>query len=322
MLTEQVELGGKRGYRRAIAEADADAATAVRRDAERQVALDTVHTYMRALRARDVGASLTQQRASLETLIEQLRRRVAEGYAAEADLLRLTTEDTRLLLESARTRAELTRALADLGRLMGSETVPQAAQLQRPAAVAVPAVDGAALASAVATRPDVAVASAREARGEAVASLEHARRLPDPSVTTGYKRTQQHNTLIAGVTLSVPLFEHNGQARALADAARRAAAVDALGVRQRAEADARQAIETARQLAEAADGVRQVLLAPADGVRDAARATFREGTADILKLVDAERVYAEAQREAVAVAIDAYVAAMDARFALAQEEMP
>ena len=35
------------------------------------------------------------------------------------------------------------------------------------------------------------------------------------------------------------------------------------------------------------------LLAPAEDVRQAALASFREGTADVLKLIDAERVHAE-----------------------------
>jgi outer membrane protein TolC len=49
---------------------------------------------------------------------------------------------------------------------------------------------------------------------------------------------------------------------------------------------------------------------------------FREGATDVLKLVDAERIYADVRREALSLAIDAYVTAIEARFALAQEEIP
>ena len=47
-----------------------------------------------------------------------------------------------------------------------------------------------------------------------------------------------------------------------------------------------------------------------------------EGATDVLKLVDAERIYADVRREALSLAIDAYVAAIEARFAIAQEDIP
>ena len=50
-------------------------------------------------------------------------------------------------------------------------------------------------------------------------------------------------------------------------------------------------LEAAATLAEQASRVERDLLTPAEGVRNAARATFREGATDVLKLVDAERVY-------------------------------
>ena len=68
--------------------------------------------------------------------------------------------------------------------------------------------------------------------------------------------------------------------------------------------------------------MRRDLLGPAEGVRNAAQAMFREGATDVLKLVDAERIYADVRREALALAIDAYVAAIEARFAVAQEDIP
>ena len=61
---------------------------------------------------------------------------------------------------------------------------------------------------------------------------------------------------------------------------------------------------------------------PAEGVRSAARATFREGAADMLRLIDAERVYADVRRAALDLELDAYLAAIEARFALGQEEIP
>ena len=63
-------------------------------------------------------------------------------------------------------------------------------------------------------------------------------------------------------------------------------------------------------------------LDPAAQVRHAARAAFREGTADVLKLIDAERVHAEVQRAAIDLRLDALLTTIEARFALGEETIP
>jgi cobalt-zinc-cadmium efflux system outer membrane protein len=141
-------------------------------------------------------------------------------------------------------------------------------------------------------------------------------------VSAGYKRTQGRNTAVAGVSIPIPFFERNGQARASAEAEARASAIEERAVRERAVMEARAAVEAAELLAERAAAVERELLAPAEGVRNAARATFREGATDVLKLVDAERVYADLRREALALQMDASIAALDAYFALGQEDIP
>jgi outer membrane protein TolC len=42
----------------------------------------------------------------------------------------------------------------------------------------------------------------------------------------------------------------------------------------------------------------------------------------MLRLIDAERVYADVRRAALDLQLDAYLAAIEARFALGQEEIP
>jgi outer membrane protein TolC len=57
-------------------------------------------------------------------------------------------------------------------------------------------------------------------------------------------------------------------------------------------------------------------------VRSAALAAFREGSADILQLIDAERVYAEAQRAVIDLRLEAVLTIIEARFALGEEAIP
>jgi outer membrane protein, heavy metal efflux system len=322
VMSQPVELPGKRAARRELAGADRDAARLVVRTVERQIALDTMRAYMRGVRARDVLATLTEQRDGIGTLVATIKRRVEEGLAAEADLLRFEAEVARMTAEIARTDIELSRALQDLGSLIGAGAPIAPSQLVAPQAVPPPAPDEAALDSAVDRRPDILLAASRVDRANALAEIEQRQRLPDPTVSAGYKRTQGQNTVVAGVALSLPLFDRNAQARALAQAGVRAAAFDRDAAHASALAQARAAISAARSLAESLARVRRDLLVPAEGVRNAARSMFREGAADVLKLVDAERIYADVRREELALTTDAYVAAIEARFAVAQEDLP
>jgi outer membrane protein TolC len=83
--------------------------------------------------------------------------------------------------------------------------------------------------------------------------------------------------------------------------------------------EARTIIDAARILGDRARRIDEDLLKPAEVVRTAARAAFREGAADILNLVDAERVYVDARREALQLKLDAVAAAIQARLVLGEE---
>ncbi len=322
VLSQPIELGGKRGTRKELASADSGVSSLMLRTIERQIALDTVRAYMRAIRARGVLANLTTQRDGVNTLVTTMRRRVEEGYAPESDLLRFEAEAARMAAEMTRTEIELSRALFDLGSLVGAGTPLVASQLVAPAPVAPPNVSPDTLDAAIDKRPDLMLAATRVERARLAADLERLRRLPDPSISAGYKRTQGQNTAVAGVVVAVPLFDHNGQARAVAEAGVRAATFEREAAHARAVAEVRSATAAATALAESLVRVRRDLLVPAEGVRNAAQAMFREGATDVLKLVDAERIYADVRREALSLAIDAYVAAIEARFAIAQEDIP
>ncbi len=321
-VVQTIELGGKRSGRRNVAAADRDVAISGLRVVERQIALETVRTYVQALRARRQLETLSANRDGFTTLIDTARRRVEEGFAPESDLMKFTTEAARLDVDMARAQIDLARSLATLTALVGSPLPIAASQLVEPAAVAAPVTNAAAVTDAVSRLPEIVAARTRVERARSVTALEQARRAPDPAFTAGYKRTAGRNTTIFGVSIAVPLFERNGQAVARATAEERAAARELEAFTLRATADASALLARAATLSTRAARAETDLLAPAEGVRSAARATFREGAADMLRLIDAERVYADVRRAALDLELDAYLAAIEARFALGQEEIP
>jgi cobalt-zinc-cadmium efflux system outer membrane protein len=322
VIGQPIELGGKRDLRVAVANADRAVAGGSLQVVHWQIALRTAQLYIQALKARGVLETLTTSRDDLATLIATMRRRVDEGYTAESDLLKFETESARMGIDIARSELDLRRSLNTLSYTMGASTPVDAAQLVEPAPVAPPTLDAGGIAAAVVRHPEVLAATARVERARQVSALERARRIPDPIVTAGYKRTAGFDTVLAGVTLSLPLFEKNGSAaaRTAGEASAAAAERDALAGRLASEAGT--LITVAQTLTDRSLRAGRELLEPADTVRNAARSSFREGTTDVLRLLDAERVHGEVRRTALALRLDALAASLEARFALGLETLP
>lgn len=225
-------------------------------------------------------------------------------------------------IDMARAAVDLQRSLSALTYVIGAAAPIEASQLVEPPPVAPPRLDAAALANAVARHPELRLATARVGRSQQVAALEHARRIPDPVVTAGYKRTAGLDTAVAGVTMSVPLFDSNGSASARAAGEARAAAAERDALASQLASDAGALIATAQALSDRSSRATKELLEPADVVRNAARASFQEGSADVLRLIDAERVYSDVRRAALELRLEALVTAIEARFAIGEDTVP
>jgi outer membrane protein, heavy metal efflux system len=320
VLSQPVELGGKRAARAAIGDAELRSAEAALAQVERTLVLDTTRLFLDVVRNRETLKALEQNRDELTALQRAMGARVREGMAAASDLAKFQAETARLETQTLRTRIELNRSVNLLGALLRSDLPLSAEQLIEPGPVPPPAGEVADLvARAVERSPDVKAAAAREARATHALALEKARRVPDTTVSGGYKRTAGFDAGVVGVTLPLPLFDRNQRGVAVATGETRAAAQDRLGVEARVAADVRASLEAARLFDARARRVDEELLRPAEVVRIAAQAAFREGATNILSLVDAERVYLEARREALLIRLDALAAAIEARVLLGEE---
>ncbi|MCC6990451.1 MAG: TolC family protein, partial [Acidobacteria bacterium] len=237
------------------------------------------------------------------------------GSAPEAELLKLRTEEARAVV--ARTRAELAaaRALATLGAALGLDVQPE--QLQRPAAPAPPAE-----ALVPATHPELVAANGAIGAARAAVALERARGVPDVAVNAGVKRTSGYNTGVAAVTVPIPLFDRNGVARALAEGQLRAAEQERDAAERRLRGALTSARTAATTLSSRAAEAQAQLVEPARGARDAARAAFTAGALDVLRLVDAERVFIDATIVTLELEFDAVAAAIDARLAAGEDPLP
>jgi cobalt-zinc-cadmium efflux system outer membrane protein len=310
-----------RGGRKAQARGESAEADASRTRAEQDVVLETVRRYAETARGRELVAALEEQSANLDGVVASMGKRVAEGYSAEADLLRFRAEAARAANQLARARIEAERAEADLAFLVGQPLVGVGLALPPPPPS--PEGDPQALAeTSLAHRPDVLAARARAARAQGTLSLERGRRWPDLALAGGYKRTAGLDTAVVGVVTSVPVFERNGRALALAEGEARAAELEAQATLERARAEAAVLVRAARSLNERAVRVEEELVRPAEEARRSAIAAFGEGAVDVLRVVDAERTHAEARRDALDLTVEAFVATCRARLAAGLEALP
>lgn len=320
LVNQPLEFGGRRRARRALAEADAASASAALAQVERGVVLETVRVYLDALRARETLAALDTHLESFAGHERAMAARVGEGVAAEADLAKFQAEAGRLRALQARTRIEMNRGLALLGALVGEAAPVAPSRLREPAAwPALPPPAGRALTLDLRRAPDLLEAQALEARAARALEVERSRRSPDVVISGGYKRTAGFDSAVLGAVVAVPLFDRNQAAVAAAGGEARAAARERAAIERRVAAVAQAAMEAAQLLEERARRADEEVLRPAETVRNAARAAFREGSSNILNLVDAERVYLEARREALQVKLDALAAGIEARVLLGEE---
>jgi outer membrane protein TolC len=310
-----------RGGRKAQARGESGEAAAGRLQAEQDVQLETVRRYLETWRGRDLVAALEAQAGNLEGIVASMEKRVAEGYAAEADMLRFRAEAARAANHLARARIEGERAEAELAFLVGRPVA--GARLEKPELPPPPGGEPEALAEqAIAHRPDVAAARARAARARGTMSLEQARRYPDLALAGGYKRTAGLDTAVVGLVATVPVFERNGRAVARAEADARAAELELEATIARARAEASILVRAARSLQARLARLDEDLVRPAEEARRSALAAFREGATDVLRVVDAERTNTEARREALDLTVEAFLASGRARLAAGLEVLP
>jgi outer membrane protein, heavy metal efflux system len=313
--TQPIPLGPQRGAARRLAHtaiAVADADLALQREA---ITLDVVDLVVDTLGVGRLAGVLDDQRASLQELVRVQRRRVEEGVASEGDLRRLEAEEARLALAAGRSRAEERRVRAAVCVWTGRVSC-DSLRIMWPDAADAPPADPALVDARLAVRPAVQTARAEAEQARRAADLAEASVWPSLEVSGGYARTQWLDTGMAGIGIAVPLFERQRAQRARASAARAAAELDLAQVERQARLELMQTAGLAADLQAQVRLQSAALMDPALAAQRAARSAYREGEVDLLRLLDAERLVADARTDVALLETDALRAALRARVLL------
>lgn len=291
-----------------VAAAEADVVTT-----RRSVALDAARAFHRVAFAQLSADATSEVIVGLDSLVRYTRTRVSEGATAEGDLLRLEVERDRITTDRALQEAELAQARAGLqpylvsvtsaaGGALSLDTLRVAAlgattgvgEARLRAGLVLPSRVGLAD-QAAAIRPDVLAARARARAAGADVGLQRALTVRQIGATFGTKSTGGASTMIAGLSLPLPLFDQNRGEVQRARAEQTAVEQALRWTELRAAADVVGAYDAARILTERVDALQAGFLARAEASRAVALAAYREGAVPLLSVLDATRTLVDAR---------------------------
>lgn len=209
-LSQLVELGGKRAARQKLAALNRDLAAWDYETARMDVLTRVTGAYLDVLASQQL-VTLTQETAGL---VEQVQRavglRVAAGVVSPIEQTKAEVALAAVRIESDRARRLLDADRRRLAALWGS-TSPrfQSAVGDLTHVRAVPAFDD--LQHRLSQNPDVARWAAEIAQRDAALAVERAKRVPDVSVSGGYRRYPEidSNAFVIGASIELPLFDRN-----------------------------------------------------------------------------------------------------------------
>lgn len=309
-VTLPLEAIFQRGPRVRRADAEIRAAENEALATRRRATLDAAQMFYRAALAQ-VGVATSRSLVLwLDSLVAYNRARVAEGAAAGADLIRTQLERDRAAADVTVQEAELARARATLSTFSGMPAADSATfVVTDPLPFSIPSdLGGTALGPASASladapeamppalseRPDVRAARERVTAAGASIAAERTLIVRQLGLTAGMVRAFGTTSLVAGLSLPLPLFDVNRGEIARAKADRDAARYELAAREQAAAAEFAGAAEAAKLLTNRTRALLygpETFLSRADEARRIALGAYREGAVPLFQVIDAARAW-------------------------------
>ncbi len=296
--SQRIETAGKAARRTELANRQLNQTQTEIDTLKRQLRQEVIRRFWIALQNQTLLSIVHENRNDLDGLVQYNTTRLKEGFISEWELIRVRLEQQTLLNQEASVGLELERAKLDLLKSMGDVRFDTNFQL------AEPNVAGSALLTteleqlrtdALAKRPELVSMRAKVESERANLKLQQANARPDLEVSAGYKRTGGFNTALAYVTIPLPVFNKNRAEIGRATAAITSAELQLMAEENYIRAEIEIAHRASRKLAERLNEMQKDFLQRADESRNIALVAYREGAADLYKLLEAQRARNEAR---------------------------
>ena len=280
------------------ASAEVRATEADLRSAKRDIAVRAASVYYEAALAQVRVDGLEEVQTWLDSLVAYTRARVREGAAAEVDFIRLQVEQDRAGTDLAFAAVDRARSRGELTSLIGTDSFridPAVAatvfQSGTPAVTTLETLT----AIARARRPEIAAARERVTAAGFGVSVERNTVIREVGVMAGVKDMAGTRSLVAGLSLPLPIFNQNRGEIQRAEAQRRIAAFDREIVERQVVADVRASYTAAATLEAHASKIDGVMLRRAEESRRIAEGAYREGATSLTQVLDVARSLVEAR---------------------------
>lgn len=296
LLSQLIELGGKRDARVAAALGDYDAARLEREAARLELFSEVTVAFVGALAAQRRSALLDRHVAALERLLPLMQRRVEAGASSPAEVSRVQATIGFTQLERERTRLALAQSRRELAILFGTD-IPDFAsvagdfgRLARPAPFD-------SIVAAIEANPQLTRWTAVRARRDAELLSARLKAVPDVTASVGWRRYEDtpENALRLGLSMPIPVLDRNrGGIREAQEAARRTEAERAIN-RQTLIGIVGKAHDSASSALVQVDLLRRVVLPAARRTLATIESGYDQGRFTALEILDAYQKVADAE---------------------------
>lgn len=311
LLSQPIELGGKRAARMAVAERAIEVARAQLDTRQAELRANVTAAFFAALTSHE-RVRLAQDSLDLALAGSQAaQKRVTAGKVSPVEETRAKVAEANVRLELIQAQGELQTSLQALRTLLAGSAdfdVLDGSVLLPPV---LPSLD--AMEQRIANAPALRQARLEVRRLAALADLESAKRVPDITVTAGIQRAQEsgRSQAVIGFSVPLPLFDTN-----------RGNIAEAISRRYQAEDQARAAelrlrgdVAVARQLHRTASSevatFESDILPGAQSAYEATRQGFELGKFGYLEALDAQRTLLQARAQHLRSVASVYRAASD-----------
>jgi len=311
-LSIPLELGGKRAARLDAARSGSRAAALNLAIGRARIEADVVAAYHQTYLAQQHVALAAQVSETGRRSSEAAARRVLAGKVSPVEEARARVAEANWRMEGVSAQRELDEARIKLAALLAIDA-RDAGTLEVPGA---PDAAGLQIEALLASAPAIERAVGEVEAAKANARLERAQRIPDVALIVGTKRSEgpERESLrqtIVGLSVPLPLFNHNQGAIVAAErrADKARADLDAMRLHIRSEAMQAQARMQAALLQERI--AREDILPGAQYAAEAAMKGFETGKFNYAEVLDAQRTWGQAQAQQLRAVSDFYRARAD-----------
>ncbi len=309
-VAQQIEIGGQRGARIDWAEADLRAAQATADAAERLIAAEVLSAAARVVRSRQALILVREQRGAADRLVDVSRARAQKGVSAPFESELAEASRVQSLRDERAAAQELSEAEGSLAAAVGGD-VQLEEEAPLPASDQAPVILADLESTAVARQSEVVIAISEMEAAHARTNLLRRERIPDVTVTAGFKHEEFSDVIGVRLAVPLPLFRRNQGEIAEQEARTAQAAARARQTELRARLAVRAAHRSWQRARAAADSIPSDLDARLRADVAALQQAYERGTLQLPLVLTSLREVQSARRTVIDARAEAVLASIE-----------